>query len=360
MAKVILVHGYACGIDFWKFLPAKPNGGFNGYTNYLKNGECVLFYWSQVVTKFSFWESANPLKIRKAYRTEQNWASSAESAKRLDLFFCQHFGILVDSSNIIKRDKLIKDSNFQDANSEDRDSNNSKYSFAKQALEVYKNQSEAQNDEVDSSNILDKNIDKNNQKNLYDKKIIAHSTGCRLVLNWLKRSENLAEFLKHQTLEIDLFNPEFEVSRCLEDSFEDAEAYKSLKAKNKTLKRNKKQDLQDLDKNLKATNLKTNSNADLGTDLNINSKRVVNSANFLIDMIDKGRLKINLHYCPWDQTLWLSPMYNYYFPAGIFGSKSKFFENKISPMWQWNLNFHVASINSTKVADKTMKGFTKS
>lgn len=73
----------------------------------------------------------------------------------------------------------------------------------------------------------------------------------------------------------------------------------------------------------------------------------------VIDKIQSGELIIYNHFCPWDNTLWISALLNWRWPDGLWGSHNTLVKNQF--FWPRFPNFHTSLPNNPEFTKKVLE-----
>lgn len=86
MSRIVLIHGFATGIDYSVFRPAYgEDAGFLAFRSDIESGNAKAFRWD-LKESASFFQSLNPFYTWSIYRREKRVASDVETYHRLHDF----------------------------------------------------------------------------------------------------------------------------------------------------------------------------------------------------------------------------------------------------------------------------------
>lgn len=86
MARIVLLHGFATGLDVSVFRPARgTDAGFLGFADLIGKGIATPFRWDERES-LSFWKSLSPLTYLTVYRREAESIRSERTLASLETF----------------------------------------------------------------------------------------------------------------------------------------------------------------------------------------------------------------------------------------------------------------------------------
>jgi predicted alpha/beta hydrolase family esterase len=89
MTEIVLIHGYAAGLEALPFKKTREDYEFTGFDKYLKNKLAVIFQW-EIGQKLNHYQMVNPLTYRKLYMEEKAKAADPQTHQRLAEFLETH------------------------------------------------------------------------------------------------------------------------------------------------------------------------------------------------------------------------------------------------------------------------------
>lgn len=87
MSRIVLIHGFATGIGYSVFRPARgEDAGFSAFRSDIESGDAKAFRWD-IKENASFFQSLNPFYTWDVYRREKKTARDPETFQHLVDFF---------------------------------------------------------------------------------------------------------------------------------------------------------------------------------------------------------------------------------------------------------------------------------